>query len=159
MKELIAEVTNEFCELTRAKHQSVTLSLAEAPLQIEADRQRVYLVLANLLSNAIKFTPAYGRILISALQKDQEIWVSVADTGIGIPEREQERVFDRFYQVESSLNRRYQGIGLGLSIAKSMVELHKGRIWVESVPDRGSRFTFALPISPSVVDPVPIAGH
>ena len=159
MNELITEVAGEFCELSRAKHLSVTLSLADTPLELTADRQKVYVVLANLLSNAIKFTPAYGRVLISALQKDQEIWVSVADTGIGIPQREQERVFDRFYQVESSLNRRYQGVGLGLSIAKSMVELHKGRIWVESVPAKGSRFTFALPISPSAVHPVPISGH
>ena len=158
MKELIAEVTNEFCELSKAKHQSITLSLGDTPLDIEADRQKIYLVLANLLSNAIKFTPPYGRIHISANRKDHELWVSVSDTGIGIPARELDRIFDRFYQVEASLNRRYQGIGLGLSIAKSMVELHKGRIWAESVVDKGSRFTFVLPVNPSVVEPVPISG-
>jgi signal transduction histidine kinase len=159
MKELIAEVAGEFSELCRAKSLSVTLSPADTALDLVADRQKVHLVLTNLLSNAIKFTPAYGRILISALRKDEEIRVSVADTGIGIPQREQERVFDRFYQVGSSLDRHYQGAGLGLSIAKSMVDLHKGRIWVESVPDQGSCFTFALPLSPAIVNPIPVPGH
>jgi len=77
------------------------------------------------------------------------------DTGIGIPERDYNRIFNRFYQVEPSLTRRYQGIGLGLSIAKSMVELHGGRIWVESVVGKGSRFTVALPVSPFGVAPAP----
>jgi two-component system sensor histidine kinase ChiS len=74
------------------------------------------------------------------------VWVSVRDTGIGIPPSKHERIFDRFYQVEPSLTRRFEGMGLGLSIAKGMVELHGGRIWVESVEEMGSAFTFALPL-------------
>jgi two-component system sensor histidine kinase VicK len=82
------------------------------------------------------------------------MWISVMDTGIGIPSRDYERIFNRFYQVEPSLTRRYEGIGLGLSIAKSMVELHKGRIWVESIEGKGSRFTIVLPVSPYQAVPV-----
>jgi len=154
VKELITEVSNEFAQLAKAKQQRLRLDLPDDPLKIDADRQKVYLVLANLLSNAIKFTPARGRVQISAQRKGEEIWVSVMDTGIGIPEREYERIFDRFYQVEPTLTRRYEGMGLGLSIAKSMVELHNGRIWVESVVGKGSRFTVALPISPFKAKPI-----
>jgi len=114
---------------------------------VEADRQKLHLVLANLLSNAIKFTPEEGSIQVEVKTKGNEVRVSVRDTGIGIPPREQERIFDRFYQVEPSLTRRFEGMGLGLSIAKGMVELHGGRIWVESVKGKGSSFTFALPLS------------
>ena len=78
--------------------------------------------------------------------RDSEVWVSVRDTGIGIPVEKLSKVFDRFYQVEASLARRYEGMGLGLSIAKGMVELHGGRIWAESVEGMGSSFTFALPL-------------
>ena len=76
------------------------------------------------------------------------------DTGIGISERDHNRIFDRFYQVEPSLTRRYEGMGLGLSIAKDMVELHNGRVWVESVAGKGSRFTIVLPVSPFKAVPV-----
>jgi signal transduction histidine kinase len=148
MKELITEVVNEFAQFARGKQQILRLGLPEDPLKIDADRQKVYLVLANLLSNAIKFTPSQGRVQVSAQNKGEEIWVAVMDTGIGISERDYSRIFDRFYQVEPSLTRRHEGMGLGLSIAKSMVELHNGRIWVESVIGKGSCFTIALPISP-----------
>jgi len=154
MRELINEVCNEFIQLSRAKQQMLQLDLPEDPLKIDADRQKIYLVLANVLSNAIKFTQSQGRVQVSAQNKGEEIWIVVMDTGVGIPQRDLDRVFDRFYQVEPSLTRRYEGMGLGLSIAKMMVELHKGRMWAESVLGKGSRFTIALPISPYT--PVPI---
>lgn len=154
MTELISDVAGEFDQLAKAKQQILRVDLPEDPLKIDADRQKIYLVLANLLSNAIKFTLPQGRVQVSARRKGEEIWVRVMDTGIGIPERDYNRIFDRFYQVEPSLTRRYEGMGLGLSVAKSMVELHNGRIWVESVVDKGSRFTVALPISPFKAVPV-----
>lgn len=154
MKELISEVTNEFVQLAKAKQQTVGIDLPDDPLNIDADRQKIYLVLANILSNAVKFTPAEGRVQVSAYRKVEEIWIAVMDTGIGIPERDYQHIFDRFYQVEPSLTRRYEGMGLGLSIAKSMVELHEGRIWVDSVVGKGSRFTVVLPISPFKETPV-----
>ncbi len=147
LNELVATITAEFASLAEAKKQSVHIELASQPPMVEADRQKLHLVLANLLSNAIKFTPEGGRIQVEVETKGNEVWVSVRDTGIGIPPREQERIFDRFYQVEPSLTRRFEGMGLGLSIAKGMIELHGGRIWVESVEGMGSSFTFALPLS------------
>ncbi len=154
MKELISEVANEFVQLAKAKRQVLRLDLPDDPLKIDADRQKVYLVLANLLSNAIKFTPSQGRVQVSAERKGEDMWIAVMDTGLGIPERDYNRIFDRFYQVEPTLTRHYDGMGLGLSIAKSMVELHNGRIWVESVVGKGSRFTVVLPISPFKSIPV-----
>jgi signal transduction histidine kinase len=154
MAELVTEVAGEFAQLAAAKQQILRLDLPDDPLKIDADRQKIYLSIANLLSNAIKFTPSNGRVQVSAHRKGEEMWVSVMDTGIGIPKRDSERIFNRFYQVEPSLTRRYEGMGLGLSIAKSMVELHKGRIWVDSVQGKGSRFTMVLPVSPFQAVPV-----
>ena len=147
LNELVTTITSEFASLAEARKQSIGIKLASQPPIVEADRQKLHLVLANLLSNAIKFTPEGGRIQVAVEAKGNEVWVSVRDAGIGIPPREQERIFDRFYQVEPSLTRRFEGIGLGLSIAKGMVELHGGRIWVERVEGMGSSFTFALPLS------------
>jgi signal transduction histidine kinase len=147
LNELATVITAEFASLAEAKKQSVNIQLASQPPIVEADRQKLHLVLANLLANAIKFTPEGGRIQVEIKTKGNEVWVSVRDTGIGIPPSKQERIFDRFYQVEPSLTRRFEGMGLGLSIAKGMVELHGGRIWVESVEEMGSSFTFALPLS------------
>jgi signal transduction histidine kinase len=82
--------------------------------------------------------------------KAHEYWINVIDTGIGIPESEYTHIFDQFHQVEPSLRRKFEGMGLGLSIAKGMVEVHQGRIWVESVVDKGSNFTVVFPTAPDV---------
>jgi signal transduction histidine kinase len=132
------------------------LDLPDDPLKIDADRQKLYLVLANLLSNAVKFTPTQGRVRVFAERKGEEMWIAVMDTGVGIPERDCERIFTRFYQVEPSLTRRYEGMGLGLAIAKSMVDLHDGRMWVESIVGKGSRFTVVVPVSPFRAEPVAV---
>jgi signal transduction histidine kinase len=147
LNELVTTITAEFASLAEAKKQTISIKLASQLPMVKADRQKLHLVLANLLSNAIKFTPEGGGIQAEVEAKENEVWVAVRDTGIGIAPREQERIFDRFYQVEPSLTRRFEGIGLGLSIAKGMVELHGGRIWVESLEGMGSSFTFALPLS------------
>ena len=116
--------------------------------EIDADRSRLEQVLTNLVENAIKFTPSGGEITVSGVRVGDRVRLTVADTGIGIPPEEQDRVFDRFYQVDSSERRAYRGTGLGLSICKHIVERHNGRIWVESdgVPGHGSRFHLELPI-------------
>jgi NtrC-family two-component system sensor histidine kinase KinB len=116
----------------------------EAPA-LQADRMRIEQVLTNLVHNAIKFTPAAGTVTVSVTDIGEEIQVAVADTGIGIPASELNRVFDRFYQVDSSSTRHYRGTGLGLTICKHIVEYHHGRIWVESEEGKGSTFTFVLP--------------
>ena len=152
LRQLVFDVIKEFSELVAGKQQALTTKFSppDVPLNIDADRQKIYLVLANLLSNAIKFTPAKGRIHINVELKGHKYWVSVIDTGVGIPESDYDRIFDQFYQVEPSLTRKYQGMGLGLSIAKGMVEVHQGRIWVESVVNKGSKFTVVLPTAPDV---------
>jgi len=125
----------------------VLLHLPDEPLRLKADRDKIQLVINNLLTNAIKFTGPGGRILVSAERKNDEMNVHVADTGIGIPQSEIDRIFDRFYQVEPHLTRQYGGLGLGLAIAKGMIDLHGGRMWVESVEGKGSRFSFSVPIA------------
>jgi signal transduction histidine kinase len=128
------------------KSLEIRQSLPAAAICVRADLEKISIVLNNLLNNAIKFTPAGGRIQVAVRLQTGIVAVSIADTGIGIPQNELERIFDQFYQVESPLTRREGGMGLGLSIARGIVELHGGRIWAESVPGRGSRFTFTLPI-------------
>ncbi len=122
--------------------------LSEELPEIDGDRTRLEQVLTNLVENAIKFTPGGGEIVISGERLGDRVRLTVADTGIGIPPEEQERVFDRFYQVDGSERRAYRGAGLGLSICRHIVERHNGRIWVESegAPGRGSRFHVELPI-------------
>lgn len=146
LNELIDDAVQEFAAMAEAKKLNLGVRQTAQTIEISADRQKIYLVLANLISNAVKFTPAGGRVLIDVKLHDSEARVSVRDTGVGIPADKLDKAFDRFYQVESSLTRSFEGMGLGLAIAKGMVELHGGRIWVESVEGLGSSFTFALPL-------------
>lgn len=152
LRDLVQEVVQEFAEVVEGKQQVLTtrFSPSDNSFNLDADRQKIYLVLANLVSNAVKFTPSKGRIHLDVKYKSHRYWVDVIDTGIGIPESEYNPIFDQFYQVEPSLTRRYQGMGLGLSIAKGMIEVHRGRIWVESVVGKGSKFSFVLPTAPDV---------
>jgi len=145
LQEVVQRVVEAVSELYTAKEQELLVNLPPQPLSLTADREKIALVLNNLLTNAIKFTEARGRIMVSAERKNGEVQVHVADTGVGIPAREVGRIFDRFYQVEPHLTRAHGGLGLGLAIAKGMVELHGGKIWVESVEGLGSRFSFSVP--------------
>jgi signal transduction histidine kinase len=133
-------------QFATTKSLAISHSLPHTPIRVKIDSEKIAIVLNNLLNNAIKFTAKGGRIRVAVRPLTGIVSVSVADTGIGIPQEELERIFDRFYQVESHLTRHTGGMGLGLSIAKGMVELHGGRIWAESVENRGSRCTFTLPV-------------
>jgi signal transduction histidine kinase len=110
------------------------------------DERKIKQILLNLLSNAVKFTPEGGRIGIKARQADGAVEISVSDTGIGIAPEDQPRIFEEFRQVGSDNAKKIEGTGLGLTLAKKFVELHGGRIWVESEVGKGSKFTFSLPI-------------
>jgi signal transduction histidine kinase len=112
---------------------------------IEADPMRIEQVLTNLVSNAIKFTPENGSVTVSSQDLDDQVQVSVRDTGIGIPKEEQPHIFQRFYQVDGSATRSYRGAGLGLTICKFIIEYHRGSIWVDSEIGQGSTFSFLLP--------------
>ena len=109
------------------------------------DERKIKQVLLNLLSNAVKFTPEGGRIGIKARQADGSVEISVSDTGIGIAPEDQPKIFEEFRQVGSDYAHKVEGTGLGLTLAKKFVELHGGRIWVESEVGKGSTFTFSLP--------------
>jgi len=111
---------------------------------VSGDERRIAQVLLNLVGNAIKFTDS-GEIRIEAAARDSELVVSVSDTGPGIPETDREKIFEEFRQAESSATQRKGGTGLGLAIAKRIVELHRGKIWVDSEVGKGSTFTFTLP--------------
>lgn len=103
-------------------------------------------VLENLLDNAIKFSPDGGQIVVSARTNDAEVIVSVADQGIGLAPEKQRWLFERFYQADSGLARRFGGLGIGLALCKLIVETHRGRIWAESAGEgQGCTFYFALP--------------
>jgi signal transduction histidine kinase len=112
------------------------------------DERKIKQVLLNLLSNAVKFTPEGGRIGINAKQADGSVEISVSDTGIGIPPEDQATIFEEFRQVGGDYAHKKEGTGLGLTLAKKFVELHGGRIWVESEVGKGSTFTFTLPEKP-----------
>src|SRR5699024_10965077 len=107
-----------------------------------ADAARIAQVLENLVTNAVKFTPVGGRIVLRLHRDGDEVAVEVADTGIGIPREEQQRIFERFYQVESSSTRKYGGIGLGLAIVRQILDAHGCAIEVESEPGKGATFRF-----------------
>jgi signal transduction histidine kinase len=129
--------------------------LIQAPLpenmtSVRADPLRLQQILWNLLANAIKFTSRHGRVILRVDREPERYLISVEDDGIGIPESELPHIFERFRQVDGSATRRHPGMGIGLALARSLVELHGGTIWAES-PGRGSRFTFSLP-SPKVAE-------
>lgn len=127
-----------------AKGQTLTLEIRDEPLFVEVDPAMIEVVINNLVGNAIKFTPKEGQIEIEVMRNGGEAWITVSDTGVGIPQDQVERIFKRFYQVESALVRKHEGMGLGLSIAKDLVEANNGRIWAENRKPNGSRFTMAF---------------
>ncbi|MQC27093.1 MAG: GAF domain-containing protein [Chloroflexi bacterium] len=131
----------------RASEKGVTLvaNLPSEPIQIEGEADKLHVVIGHLLKNAIAFTPAEGRVELSLEEAGGWAVLRVADTGIGIQAKDLEHIFERFYQAEAHMTRRHGGMGLGLSIAKMMVELHGGSISVESVEGQGSLFVVRLP--------------
>jgi signal transduction histidine kinase len=144
-EELILEVLQDLRLMAEEKDIQVAVSVPSDLMPIETDRQSMLLTLTNLIKNAVEFTPPGGQVGVEVSGQGEEVWVLVWDTGIGIAEDEHEKIFKPFYQVEDSLTREHEGIGLGLAIAKGMVERCHGRIWVESEAGKGSRFTFTLP--------------
>ncbi len=142
-------VIQETCEDNKSIADSnrvlLESDLTDDEVLVQADKEKIRVVLDNLISNAVKFTPADGRVRVSLRGRDDEVEIAVFDTGIGIPQEELENIFDRFYQVEDHMIRRHGGMGLGLSIVSGLVELHGGRVWAESTLDEGSRFVVILP--------------
>lgn len=143
--EVVTQVTRINESLIAKKRLNLEVNVADDLPQLLADRAKVAHILGNLLGNAIHFTPEGGRVWISAQMRGAELLVEVGDTGIGIAPDHHHFVFEEFAQVDASASRPHHGTGLGLTIARKLVELHGGRIWVESELGRGSRFFFTIP--------------
>jgi len=145
LAKIVQEVILTFQDEANSRNITLKCDMGESPFWVDADEMKLSIALSNLLKNAIQFTESGGHVTVNVQETSGYFKVSVVDDGIGIPARSLPRVFERFFQVETHLTRRYGGMGLGLSVAKAMVELHGGRIWAESEEGRGSVFTFLLP--------------
>lgn len=142
--QLIEQVVDELGERAAAKGIILHAEIEPDLPQILASPTRIQQMLANLINNAIKYTPAAGTIHLHASAADDQLFLQVTDTGVGIPLAEQPYIFDRFYRASNTMGE--PGTGLGLAIVKSIVENHQGRIWVESTPGKGTTFTTILPV-------------
>jgi signal transduction histidine kinase len=150
---IVAEVADSFADMAAERHVHLQAEPVTDDVLVEADHTKISIALSNLVKNAITFTNEGGHVLIRTEAMPGYVKVSVSDDGIGIPRKDLPRVFDRFFQVEGHLTRRHNGMGLGLSVAKVMVEMHGGRIWVESVEGQGSTFSFLLPVQLVEIQP------
>ena len=135
-------------EARRHSH-TLTCTLAEDMPEISGDRQRLEQVVTNILGNAIKYTPDGGHIAVTGGGSGRSVWVEVTDDGIGIPEKDRDRIFDRFYRVDKARSRESGGTGLGLSIAKEIVERHHGSLRLVPREGRGTTIRLVLPIDPN----------
>lgn len=144
LRDLLRECRELFAPLASSQAHSMRIDAGDEPLFVDIDHDRILQVLSNLIDNSLKFTPNGGAIELSARKQETFIEVSVTDNGPGISVEAQARIFERFSQLNIADR---QGLGLGLFIAKWIVEAHKGRIWVTSVPGNGSSFSFTLPLS------------
>jgi signal transduction histidine kinase len=144
LDELAARAVERF-ETQTTQHKFVIDFPQPFPL-IEADAARLRQVFDNLIGNAIKYSPQGGVIRVAGHYDRHKVTVAVQDEGVGLSERDKERVFDRFFRVDSKLSRRTQGTGLGLYLAKAIVEAHHGAIGVESALGKGSTFYFSIPV-------------
>jgi len=143
---LIDDVSDFVKEAAQKKKISISRSINPFSLKATGDRNYLEQVFINLLDNAVKYTPEGGEISISAVEKgEREIQVSIQDNGIGIPQEDLSRIFERFYRVDKGRSQELGGTGLGLSIVKHIIQAHGGRVWAESQLGKGSTFCFTLP--------------
>jgi signal transduction histidine kinase len=147
LQEVVDQVIKTMIQIAESKGLRLESDLSPATQVVTADPSRMREILTNLVSNAIKFTPT-GSVKITSAPRDGLAEISVIDTGIGIAAEARDRIFEEFRQANDQIARAYGGTGLGLSIARRLTELHGGRMGVESMPGRGSRFWFTLPMGP-----------
>lgn len=147
LNDIVADIVEEFAALAIASDIMLTANMQTSQLIYSlGDEEKLYRLLANLVTNAIQYTPKGGKVTVYLRQEELSAVLQVEDTGIGIPTDEQTQIFDRFYRITSDRSRSTGGAGLGLPIAQAIVELHQGRIAVESELGKGSRFTVYLPL-------------
>jgi signal transduction histidine kinase len=150
---IVAETAASFAGMASERTITLEAPVPQPDILVEADHTKISIALGNLVKNALTFTNEGGLVRIQTESMTGYVKISVIDNGVGIPRQDLPRVFDRFFQVERHLTRRHNGMGLGLSVAKVMVEMHGGRIWAESVEGQGSTFSFLLPVQPAEVQP------
>jgi len=147
MAAMLREAAKDHAVTAAKKKIDLDVQAAKTVAAVKADPNRIRQVIDNLIGNALKFTPEGGRVTLTAREDEEIVHVGVHDTGIGIPETEWEKIFEKFYQLNPAATRHARGAGLGLAICRSLVQLHGGKIWVESKVDEGSHFQFSLPRS------------
>ena len=144
LKYISDKVADLLSEQLKTKNITFSSNIPTDCEKILADRSQIERVFINLVGNALKFTPENGKISINAHRSGRVIQIDVADTGFGIPEDAQEKIFEEFFRVENAINQEVKGTGLGLTLVKHIVEAHQGRIWVKSKLSEGSTFSFTL---------------
>jgi signal transduction histidine kinase len=153
IREILDQVSTLNASLLKKKELNLEVSVEHNLPTVIADREKIAHVIGNLLGNAIEFTPAQGRVWLKGSRMTvgdrPMVVIEVGDTGVGIAREHHDLIFREFAQVDSTPSRPHHGTGLGLTIARRLVELHGGKIWVESELGRGSRFFFTIPFEPS----------
>jgi PAS domain S-box-containing protein len=154
--ELARDITETLRPIAAEKFIELEIAPVNGPVTAWADRDKITQVIMNLIGNALKFTPLRGKVTVKVERTaDSNVRVSIADTGPGIPRAEAAKIFDKFYQVPTAEKQKTRGTGLGLAISKSLVEMHGGKIWMDSEVGQGSTFSFTLPTEQTVI-PVPV---
>ena len=153
MNELVVHIVNRFemvlqSEPYRDKNYRILTDITQRDLWVELDQDKITQVLDNIVNNAIKYSPDGGRIIVRLMETHTDIIVSVSDEGLGISRKDIPHLFDRFYRVDKARSRAMGGSGLGLAIAQEVIQLHGGKIWVNSIENKGSTFFVSLPYIP-----------
>ena len=153
MNELVIHIVNRFevvlqSEPYRDKNNRILTDITQRDLWVELDQDKITQVLDNIINNAIKYSPDGGRIIVRLMETHTDIIVSVSDEGLGIARKDIPHLFDRFYRVDKARSRAMGGSGLGLAIAQEVIQLHGGKIWVNSIENKGSTFFVSLPYIP-----------
>ena len=150
LNHLIETIVQEQLPIASQRRVSLKVDKSDLPV-INIDQKLVQEVFANLLSNAIKYTPAKGKVTLKARIDGEYIEFAISDTGMGIPEKDKEKMFHKFFRAENAVVRETEGNGMGLYVCKSIVELSGGRIWYDSVENKGTTFYFTLPLKGSIM--------
>lgn len=151
LNRMIEEVHGGLQAKFAAARINTELRLPRHPCRIDADRELITQLFQNLMANAVKFTPPGGKVTVTLEQEASAARIVVQDTGTGIPEDQIEKIFERFYQIDTSDTREHGGSGLGLAICKNIVDWHEGKIWVENVKDSGAKFVVLLPMKDIII--------
>ena len=130
------------------KNYRIVREFTERDLWVEIDTDKIMQVIDNIMNNAIKYSPDGGKIEVHLMETHNNVVLSISDEGLGIPKKDLEKVFERFYRVDKARARQQGGTGLGLAISKEVMKAHQGQIWVESVEGKGSTFYISLPYEP-----------